>query len=590
LTGLKSLDYRGYDSWGLAMLTPKGLEVHKEVGAVPDPKSQKLAKSWAALAHTRWATHGAVTKINAHPHLASDNSFAIVHNGIVENFQLLKQELIAQGHQFVSQTDTEVIARLIENELRSLSKQKASTKQSDQLVIAFRRAFSQLRGRNTVALLSADGQIVAARNGSPLVVGLTKNKDEFYLSSDVLSFAPFVKRMVVLENLQMVVINDGQLRYLSVVDGKSFRPKIEAVNISEQQADLGGHEHYMYKEIIETPLVLDRLIAQDQLQIEKIAKTIKKARNVYTIGSGTAALAASQIAYYLRIHAQVRAVSLVGAEAGSYQELLGKGDVVIAVSQSGETADVLEVLEEAKKRGIKIVSYVNMPGSMMERMSDHFCQSLAGPERCVMSTKVFTSQIAWGYLLAKTMADQAADGRKRLQNTAGLLHDSLSNNKLQKDIKKLANRLKHLSSLYMLGKGQHLAVVGEGMVKIIEGAYVHAHAIPAGDLKHYAITLMEKGVFVLALFGADESLNDTMLAVHEVKARGATTVGIGPNVTQNGTKASQSFDYYLPIPEEKEASAMISVVVMQLLAYYMSVALGNSVDKPRNIAKSVTVK
>jgi glucosamine--fructose-6-phosphate aminotransferase (isomerizing) len=570
IEGLRRLDYRGYDSWGVAVLNDRGIEVEKQVGIVT--KSPLSIRGNIGIGHTRWATHGAVTETNAHPHYALDKSFALAHNGIVENVEELKQRLIRKGHSFKTQTDTETIVRLVEDK-----RKKAKT-----LTDAVRAAFKELAGRNTIIVLAKDGEVIAARNGSPLVLG-TKDDSEIYFSSDVLSFALHVSRVLVMENGQMVSKNGKGVQVTNIADGTRVKSKFEKNAIVGSEVSKGDYEHYMLKEINEAPFVVRQLLKESDVKYRALASAIHKAKDVYTIGSGTAGAAAAQIAYYLRVYGNIKATALIGAEASDYYKLIGKGDLVMAPSQSGETADVLEVLEIAKKKGAKIASHVNMPGSMMTRMSDYKFMAEAGPEICVMSTKIFVSQIAWGYLVAKAVGKELAEGKKNLTSLARTMEKQLHDAKWTSDVSELAQRLAEKDDLYLLGKGQNLQIIKEGMVKIIEGSYVHAHGIPAGDLKHYAITLMEKGTPVIAVVSKDALASDVLNAIHEVKARGANVVGIAP-------EDAAQFSDCIRVPDTKETSAIMNVIPLQLLAYYMAKARGNNIDKPRNIAKSVTVK
>lgn len=568
LEGLRRLDYRGYDSWGVAVVNGHGIEVEKKVGIVS--KGPLSIQGNIGIGHTRWATHGAVTETNAHPHYASDKSFVLAHNGIVENAAELKETLTKKGYAFESQTDTEAIVRLVED------KRKKMRSFAD----AVRAAFKELEGRNTIIVLANDGEIIAARNGSPLVLG--SRGAELYFSSDVLSFAPYVSSVLVMENGQMVTKNGKGVHMFDIVKGSKVAPKFEKNAIVGSEVDKGAYEHYMLKEIHESPFVIRQLLKEKDADIRKLASAIKKAKNVYTIGSGTAGAAAAQIAFYLRAYGRITATSLIGAEASEYYPLFRKGDLLIAPSQSGETADVLEVLEIAKKKGAKIASHVNMPGSMMTRMSDYKFMAQAGPEICVMSTKIFVSQIAWGYLIAKAVGGKLSEGRRNLQSLARTMEAYLKDSKMTERIQSLAVSFAKNDHLFLLGKGQNAQIIKEGMVKIIEGSYVHAHGIPAGDLKHYAITLMEEGTPVIAVVSNDELQNDMHNAIHEVQARGAHVVGL--------TSVSGSYKDVLPVPDTKETSAIMNIILLQLLAYSMAKAKGNNIDKPRNIAKSVTVK
>lgn len=570
--GLKRLDYRGYDSWGVGIIQNKEIFIDKHVGIV-DTASLKLPASSIAIGHTRWATNGAVTDVNAHPHYASDRSFILAHNGIAENFAERKAQLIKKGYKFISETDTEVIVYQIEEE----------RKHTKTLLEAVRVAFKKFTGRNTIILLSRDGQIIAARNGSPLVIGVADKLSEIYLSSDTLSFAPHVSHIMVLDNGQMVMVFHKQIRVSDIQTGRKVNYALEKNTIIDSGVDKSGYDHFMIKEIYEEPLVINRVVEQpDEIYI-KFANAIRQAAHVYCIGSGTAGAAAAQIAYYLRIFGKIPAVGLIGAEARDYFDLIGKDDLLIAPSQSGETADVLEVIEAVKKKGTKIATFVNMPGSMMTRLSDYKFMAQAGPEICVMSTKIFVSQLAWGYLVAKAVEGKLNDGKRKLKDLSERIDIFFHNKQNISQTKKLAKTLAHKPHIFLLGKGQNLQIIKEGMVKIIEGSYVHAHAMPAGDLKHFAITLMESGMPVIFVLSNDFVKTDVLNALHEVKARGAQIIVVA---SQN----EKSFDEYIEVPDLGEVSAIMNIVPLQLLAYYMAASLEHNIDKPRNIAKSVTVK
>ncbi|MCB9801310.1 MAG: SIS domain-containing protein, partial [Pseudomonadales bacterium] len=442
IEGLNRLSYRGYDSWGVVGVGATGLEIDKAVGIVPKTKPMSLDSFGVAIGHTRWATHGGVTKINAHPHLASDNSFALAQNGIVENFADLKKKL-SKEFEFKTQTDTEVIVRQVEKKLQTEA----------ELPEAIRTAFLELEGRNTVIVLADTGLVVAARNGSPLVVGRAKNGD-MYFSSDTLSFAGEVEEVLVVENGQMVVFRGRDLELFDIQSGKPDKPSWEALTMVAEVADKAGYDHFMIKEIHESADVIAQVVAQDKKALSEFARTVDSASTVYTLGSGTAGIASAQIAFYLRKYAKVNTISLVGAEAQSYFDLFGPGDVIIAPSQSGETADVLEVLEHAQAKGATIATYVNMAGSMMTRMADYPFMAGAGPEFCVMSTKVFTSQIAWGYLLAKTVAGEYDQAITKLDETKKAMRAYLADPLTEKTLKKLAKKLLPVESIFLLGKSQ----------------------------------------------------------------------------------------------------------------------------------------
>lgn len=570
--GLNRLDYRGYDSWGVGILKNSTIQINKHTGPF-NKKLLKLPPSSIAIGHTRWATNGAVTKTNAHPHWASDKSFILVHNGIIENSPTLKIGLQKSGYKFISQTDTEVIVHLIEE----------FNKRSKNLSEAVRIAFKKCTGRNTILLLANNGQIIAARNGSPLVIGVADNFSESYFSSDTLSFAPYVKKIIVLENGQMVNFENTNLSVLNVKDGKKVDFQLENNIQTDNKINKGKYNHFMLKEIYEEPEAIRKQIGKPDNIYTNFAEVIKKADSVYCIGSGTAGAAAFQIAYYLRTFANIPAIGLIGAEACDYYKLIGKNDLVIVPSQSGETADVLEVVEKFKKSGAIIASFVNMQGSMITRLSDYKFMAETGPEICVMSTKVFISQIAWGYLTAKAVQGKIAEGKRNLKKLTNQIEIFLNDPNKISQIRNLASQLHNSKDIFLLGKGQNLQIVKEGMVKIIESSYLHAHALSAGDLKHYVITLIEPGVPVILTISEDEVKNDMLISLNEVKARGAKTLVIG-------SKNDNVYDNFIQVPDTKETSAIMNTIPLQLLAYYMAVFLGNNVDKPRNIAKSVTVK
>lgn len=571
--GLKRLDYRGYDSWGIAVVVKNKVKIEKKAGKISDTQNfEVLPSSHTAIGHTRWATTGAVSDINAHPHLSTDKSFALAQNGIMENYSDLKTKLLKKGYKFYSQTDTEVIVRLIEEK----------NKNCKNLLKAIRSAFLKLEGRNTIILVTSNNQIIAVKKGSPLIVGINPKSGETFLSSDTLSLAGLATKMSVIGNGQMVQINKKNTLY-DIISGRPIPWKFDKITFENNPADKGVYEHYMLKEIFEAPKVLRQLIGQSKQKYESLAVAVRKAKNIYTIGSGGAGVAAAQVAFYLRDIVKINATSLIGSDSMEYSNIFTKDDLVIAISQSGETADVLEVLDIAKEKGVRLASFVNMPGSVISRMSDYPFMSESGPEICVMSTKTFDAQIAFGYLLAKVVKGQGEDARVKLKKLSEQIEKYLNNKNNLLLLKKIAKKLSGKHDIFLLGKYQNFQIIREGMVKIIEATYKHGHALPSGDLKHYVITLMEKGVPVIALISNDAAKKDVLNAVDEVHLRGAQVIGISPNNYEN-------FDEYVPVPDMVETSAIMNLIPLQLIAYYIAIHLNNNVDKPRNIAKSVTVK
>ena len=569
--GLKRLDYRGYDSWGISIVEKGEIKTQKYIGEI-NRKLLTLGRSRSAIGHTRWATNGTVTQINAHPHTSSDKSYVLAHNGIVENFTKLKSFLSKKGYKFISDTDTEVILRLIEYEYRN----------EKDFIISVQNAFNKLDGRNTIIILKKEGEIIAVRNGSPLVVGISEKNNDVYFSSDTLSFSQYVDKTITLENGQMAICND-KLTIINTKDNNEVTVNYDVNTIKGQEYSKDGFRHFMIKEIHEEPQIIEKVMLQSKKNILKLANKIKNSTTVYCIGSGTAGAAAFQSAYYLRTFGGINAIALIGAEAKDYFHLFKKSDLIIALSQSGETADTLEVIEFAKKVGVCIASYVNMPGSLMTKISDYKFMANAGPEICVMSTKVFVSQIVWGYLLSKVVQGKFYDGLSNLRKTKTAVSKLLKDKILDKKLDKIATKLSYEKDLFLLAKGQNLQIIREGMIKLVEGGYIHAHAIPAGDLKHYAITLMEPGKYLISVISDDENKTDTMNAINEVKARGASVIGIS-------VFPDKIYDEYIQVANLGETSAILNIIPLQLLAYKIAVLKGNNVDKPRNIAKSVTVK
>lgn len=571
LSGLKSLDYRGYDSWGIGVLDKQKIFVQKDIGKIENIKKIDLPVSNLGIGHTRWATTGGVSQVNAHPHFSTDKSFILVQNGIVENYLQLKSQLLEKKYKFESETDTEVIVRLIEEAKKDIGNLLESIKQ----------VFPKLEGRNTIAVLDSIGhQIIALRNGSPLVVG--KKDNDYFISSDTLSLGDKVSQYYDLNNFEMVILNSNP-QVIDLKTGKTSNIKFKEANFKTVINDKGKNKHFMIKEIIETPQVIRQIINTDKKSLDKLVTAIKKSKTIYTIGSGTAGNAAAQIAYFLKEFAHIQAISLVGADACEYYQFFSQDDLIIAPSQSGETADVLEVLEFAKSKEMSIATFVNMPGSMMTRLSDYKFMANAGPEICVMSTKIFTSQITWGYLLAKTVAGDYQQAVKDLGILATETEKYLQNNNNLLQIKNIAKKILKVKDLFLLGKSQNFQIAKEGMVKLIEGTYKHAHAIPAGDLKHYAITLIEENIYTIVILSDDQNLNSLNNAINEIRSRQGKIIGIYYEDQDN-------FDLFIKTPKLNQTSSIFNIIPLQLLSYYLSDMLGNNVDKPRNIAKSVTVK
>jgi len=571
IAGLKRLEYRGYDSWGIALLDGKGIQVIKRVGPIGDlTKAQKLPFSQIGIGHTRWATHGGVTENNAHPHFSSDKSFVVAQNGITENYQELKEMLIKKGFVFHTQTDTEVIVRLIEFQL---SKKK-------NLREATRAAFLQLSGRNTIIVLSqTDSEIIAIRYGSPLVLGLKEK--EILLASDTLSFANLTKKVIFIADKEMVHYKSGNLNFLDLKTNLPLKKKPLTLTDEESRIDKLGYDSFYLKEVMEQPDTIKSAVLYSKKELQPLVQAIKKAGQIYTVGAGSAGFAAGQGAYYLRLNNQLPVIELKAYEIKSYLNLFRKNDLLIAVSQSGETADVLEAISAAKNRGVKIASLVNMIGSTLIRESDYPYYTRSGPEISVVSTKAFTAQVIWFQLLSATLLNQENVFKKRVLMISEKLKYYSQKVFLEK-VKGLAKKLVTEPSHYLLGRDETFYLAQEAAMKIKEISYLHAEAFAAGELKHGVIALIDKNTPVMGILSGQK--NDPLLpALAELEARNAYVIGIGP-------KNNSLFKFWLPTIEAAEFQPIANIIPLQLLGYYLAKIKHLSPDKPRNLAKSVTVK
>ncbi len=573
--GLKRLEYRGYDSWGVAIVHEGEINVSKKIGPIGDFTGlQNLPKSHIAIGHTRWATHGGVTETNAHPHYSTDKSFVVAQNGIVENYQELKKELTAKGYDFVTQTDTEIIVRLIEEKMKTLK----------DLTKAVREAFLDLKGRNTIIVLSSnDDHIIAVRHGSPLVLGV--GKDEIFFASDTLSFADKTDEVVYINDFEMVEYKNRKLELYDVKEGKAL--KVEPVKIDHGDVKINkeGYDHYMLKEIIEQKYTIREAMQYTKEDFKDLVEAIKKSKTVFTLGCGGAFYAADQVAYLLRTVAGLNALGLRAYEIESYEGMMQKGDVIIAVSQSGETADTLEALELARKKGLRVASVVNMVGSTTTRISEFPFFSRTGPEICVISTKSGSAQVAFGYLLAKSVIDKNLETRADIDKLSDYLQQQYLTDELLEKTKAIASKLEKKEHLFLLGKGKNNVVAQIGALNLKEVSYIHAEAFTAGELKHGVIALIEKGTPVICFVDNDEDKAYMLNAAAEVKTRGAHVIGLG-------VENNELFDDFIELPTVSgiESALIANVLPCQLIGYQLALLIGHNPDKPRNLAKSVTVK
>jgi len=610
--GLKRLEYRGYDSWGVACKTEDGVVIRKDVGKISTVNAAEFLKPCTlAMAHTRWATHGGVTPVNAHPHVSCDGKIVVVLNGIIENYESLREELKAKGHQFVSTTDTEVIPHLIEEELKNegqrtavrgpegpsgperedlgqREKENASPSPKSQVpspspdfAAAVRRACLRFEGRYGIVALHADSALlVAARTGSPLIVGVAK--DGYFIASDTPAFSDFTTTVQYLDDGEMVV-TDGQSILFSDLKTGTERIKREIqITWSKAESQKGEYEHFMLKEIMEQKGSIARAVDQDEEQIETLARAIANAQGTFLVGCGTAAKACMAAEYFFSVIAGHHVNFAPASEFKLYHRFLKPESLLIAVSQSGETADTLEAMKIAKSKGAKVLAIVNSEGSTIAREADYTLHINAGPERAVASTKALTGQMAVLLLIAYAMIGKLPKGRTRLLETAAAINDML-NPRYTQFIETIAERIQESSDLYIIGKGWNYPMALESAIKIQEVSYVHAEGFAGGELKHGPIALIEEGTPCIALVGNDEVKDDILSNAMQLKARGGFIIGIAP-------ERNDVFDEWIKVPDVDTAQAIVNIIPVQVLAYFLAVKRGKDPDMPRNLAKSVTVK
>jgi len=554
--GLKRLEYRGYDSAGIATAGNPTIKIEKAVGEV-DQVSEPEIDGTSGIGHTRWATHGGVTQENAHPHVSENNKVAVVHNGIIENHKELKRDLTAE---FKSETDTEVIPHLLEKEIN----------QAKSLSEAVQTVMQKLEGSYAVAAMLDTGEMIAFRKGSPLVLGVAEG--EFFLASDVTPFLEHTEKAVFLEDDDYAIIEDD---YTVFNSGEKVEREVQTIDWDAEQASKEGHDHFMEKEIKEQPKTVKRAAYQDKSDMEEAEKMIEEADDVYLTGCGTASFAASLGAKYLR-ESGVEALTEQAHELEYRSQEVTEDDLVIAVSQSGETADLLSMLEETDA---DVLAVVNVVGSTLARQADHKLYVNAGPEIGVASTKAFTAQIAVLKLLSYTISEGVEKGREKLLETADKIEDTIEDNR--GTVEDLSDYLTQKEHVYFIGRNKGYEMAREANLKLKELSYIHAEAFPGGEFKHGTLALVEEGTPVVA-FLKEEGYSQAYSNMKEAHSRGADIISVG-------TEEIEESRFHINIPED-ENSEILEIIPFQMAAYLTSVKKGNNPDKPRNLAKSVTVK
>lgn len=569
--GLKKLEYRGYDSWGIAVkpIKKKKIKLEKHIGKIGQAKTD-LPLATIAIGHTRWATHGGVTDQNAHPHLDCKNKIAVVHNGIIENYQQIKEKLKTKGHIFRSETDTEVIAHLIEERLKTKS-----------IKAAVFSAFNSLIGSNAIVVLDVISEtIVACRDGSPLVVG--RGKDEYFLASDATPFLAATNKTVFINDGEGVILNRKGVKVYELRTGKEKKLQIQTIDWKIEDAQKAGYPHFLLKEIMEQKDTIPKVGEINKERIEKIAKKIKRGFKVVIVGCGTAYHCAL-LAKYFFSQEGILTEAYGAYEFLPFAKFCDSKTILIAVSQSGETADTLIAAKEAQQGGAYLVALVNAVGSTLERLADEVLPIGAGPEIAVVSTKAFTAQLTTLYLLAQAVKGNHGQAKKRIKILKKVFNTWL-NKKLQRQILKLAKSLLEVEDIYLIGKHLNYPAALEFALKIKETSYIHSEAFASGELKHGVISLIQKGTPCIVLASTNKLLKREILSsAAEVKSRGGRIIGVSPF-------SAPEFEDYIQTPDLKDLTFLANIIVGQLLGYYLGVGRGCDPDKPRNLAKSVTVK
>lgn len=594
LKGLKRLEYRGYDSAGVAILND-GLQVYKKKGKVADLEDSLVGKDMHAsigIGHTRWATHGEPSDRNAHPHRSANGKLAMIHNGIIENYGPLKKDLQSKGYTFSSDTDTEVLLKFIED----IQKNNQCS-----LEEAVRIALKRIVGAYVIILLDEDNPdtLIAARKGSPLVIGIGRN--EHFLASDASPIIEYTKEVVYVNDYQLAIIKPDEL-ILKNLGNEKITPFVQKLDLELAAIEKGGYDHFMLKEIFEQPqTIFDCLRGRidpeaGTVRMSGIANHIeqlKEAQRIIIVACGTSWHAGLIAEYLIEELCRVPVEVEYASEFRYRNPVIHPGDIIIAVSQSGETADTLVAIEKAKEQGAIIFGVVNVVGSSISRISNAGAYTHAGPEIGVASTKAFTAQLAVLTMMALSLANEKGSiERQRLTYLINELHEVPD--KVQavleksEEIKKIAEKYKDANDFLYLGRGYNFPVALEGALKLKEISYIHAEGYPAAEMKHGPIALVDESLPVVFVATKDSYHEKIVSNIQEIKARKGKVIAV---ISEGDSLIAEMADDVITVPESDELLApMISTIPLQLLAYYIGVARGYDVDKPRNLAKSVTVE
>jgi len=594
IKGLKRLEYRGYDSAGISLLNG-GLNVYKKKGKVTELEGMldgESLNSTIGIGHTRWATHGEPNDTNAHPHKSNSGNLTLIHNGIIENYNALKKDLIKKGYTFKSETDTEVLVNFIDDIHQT---QHCSLRE------AVRMALNAVIGAYAIVIMSADNptQLVAARKGSPLVVGV--GNGEYFFASDATPIVEYTNEVIYLNDFEIAVVNDGKL---TIKDTSNIEktPYIQTINLELEAIEKGGFEHFMLKEIFEQPKSISDCMrgrlnaAEGRLVlggIREYSNKLVNADRILIVACGTSWHAGLVTEYFIEEFCRIPVEVEYASEFRYRNPVINEGDVVFAISQSGETADTLAAIESAKSRGAIIFGLCNVVGSSISRVSHEGAYTHAGPEIGVASTKAFTAQLTVMFMIALRMAHQKgtiSESKYRqllvgLERIPAKVKEVLA---VDEQIKEIAAQYKDARNFLYLGRGYNFPVALEGALKLKEISYIHAEGYPAAEMKHGPIALIDEEMPVVFIATQDSSYEKVVSNIQEVKARKGQVIAI---VTKGDTTIPKMVDHVIEIPATEEAlTPLVTVIPLQLLSYHIAVMRGCNVDQPRNLAKSVTVE
>jgi len=572
--GLKRVEYRGYDSAGIAALSDGQLLVKKDIGKLDEIETKlglSLLPGNTAIGHTRWATHGRVTRANAHPHCDSTDTVAVVHNGIIDNYQQLCRQLTGNGHRFTSETDTEVIPHLIEDEM----------KQGGSLERAVLAVAPKLEGSYTFLAVSArdPDKIVGTRKGSPLAVGIADHGH--FAASDALAFSGQANQLMPLADTEVVMLTADRIQFFDA-SGNKLTKETKNIDAEWCHSDKQGYQFFMLKEIMEQPQTLEAAATQNRELFTEIALDILRAGQVIVTACGSSRYAALVGRYLFSKVGKKFCDVVMASEFHYFADSVDKNTVVLAVSQSGETADVIEGVKRARDAGAKVVSIVNRPQSQLSELSDRIIYLNCGPELSVAATKSFLSQLVVLYLLSFSMVNSFEKASNKLKSITKQVTKAIewNNDRLQE----LSRNLKDKGDFYYIARGINFAIASEGALKLKEISYIHAEGMPAGELKHGTLALIEEGTPVAVICPDDYTYRETLSNAIEAKSRGAYIIAISD-------RENEIYDFWVRIPKIDELLyPLITVIPLQLLAYHLAVSRGCDPDGPRNLAKSVTVK